>query len=46
MAQKVELVEMAQVEPLGYALPYEALWLGKVGALFRISKKRGRVSYF
>ena len=28
MAQKVELVEMAQVEPLGYALPYEALWRG------------------
>ena len=28
MAQKVELVEMAQVEPLGYALPYKALWRG------------------
>ena len=28
LAQKVELVEMAQVEPLGYALPYEALWRG------------------
>ena len=28
LAQKVELVEMAQVEPLGYALPYKALWRG------------------